>query len=268
MNQVNWLQIGGRRAKNDTYAHAFAGVTDAIKGMLDRTGSTAANGVILSGCEFTLNSTNNADITAGYVYIAGEVYYVPAASGVIKTSSDTFVIKVVETTVAPSLVFADGVTYNIHLQRRAALSFEPNATAGNFMPATADTIYQRLHGKWLSYTPAVATDATGVWTLGVGTARYRYDEVNETLHLEVAVESTLATATAAFLKLKLPNNRAGSPLSCASTVGAIGLHGGAVLSISADADPEYLRLELAAGGSFSVGSLDNISFNITIQATS
>ena len=119
MNQADFTLTGGRRHREVTYKHMQDGFIEVIENLLKGTGSAAPDGVILHGCEVTLTTTTIADdtaaITVGAVYIAGEVYTVDAATGIVRTASQDHVFKIVESTASPSLLYQDGTTVNPHM---------------------------------------------------------------------------------------------------------------------------------------------------------
>lgn len=275
MNKVNWTQAEGRRIKNDSYAHAFAGVTDALKGILRYTGTGAPAGVRLHGAVVTIPSSNTADVTEGYVYIDGEVYYVPAATGVTKTGGQEFVFKVQETTVSPSLVYYDGNSYDIHLQRRAVLTYEATATAGNYMPYNAPTFDKVLFGEWGGRTFSGAhytTSSATTWTVTSGNTylSQRYNALNGTLDISVRINSSTLSATATELRISLEDIEGVDLAALNFHVGVCRV--GSLLcyvSVEAPAPPdpgsEYLAIRRVDGSDFASGSTGRIDLSMTLS---
>lgn len=276
MNKTNWLESEGRRIKNDTYKHAFDGVAEALTGMLRYTGTGAPQGVRLFGAEVTLVSTHVADVTEGYVYLNGEIYYVPAATGVTKTGGHSFVFKVQETTVAPTLVFYDGNSYDIHLQRRAVLAFEDNATAGNYMPYDAPTFDKKLFGQWGSRTfnagHYTTNDGGVTWTVGSGNTylSQRYNALNGTLDISVRINSSSISGDVAELRISL-EDIAGVDLAALQFHTGVCRVGTALCYVSVEApappDPgsEYLMIRKCDGTNFSSGSVGRVDVSMTLS---
>ena len=270
-NKVDFTIDGGLKAVQEVWHHLQNGTLEQFTNMLAKTGSTAPDGVILHGCTVTITGGGNTGtVSAGAVYIAGEIYTVDAAAGVVKTGTDDFVFKIIASTTTPSLDYFDASPQNPLQVRKATLSFEDNATSGTFMPYDADTLEERLHGSLLSLSPTLATDGGGgVWTASVGAIQYQHNAANGLLTMWCDIETNLATAVSAYLRLKLPVDRNGDQLSITGTVpSALGLHGTDVLKVTIDADDEYVRLTKAVATSFAVGGLDVISFSITLPVIS
>lgn len=271
MNKTNWTIDGGLEAVQEVFKHNQDGIIEAFANMLKNTGTGAANGVKLFGCDVTLSGAGNntGAVTAGAVYIDGEIYTVDAASGIVKTGSDDFVFKVVETTASPTLDYFDATTNDPLLVRKAALSFEPNATSGNFMPYNADTWQERLHGKQLTGGVTYGTDGGG-GTLSAINAdfRYQHDFEAKRLYVEGRFAANLGTANTAYITITLPVDRDGNQIKAVGTsVHATGTAGGDVVRITANlTNPEVLEVRKINGSNFTTGTLPTIRFNFSCIA--
>lgn len=271
MNRVDFTLTGGRPIKEDTYGHMQNGFIEAISNMLKETGTTAPDGVKLFGCDVTITGGGNTgEVTAGAVYIAGEIYTVDAASGITKTGSDTFVFKIMETTASPTLTYFDATSQNPHLVRKATLSYEPNATAGNFMPYNADNWRERVYGTWESQTTSAAdfaADGGGSWSVTASSIHSFYNKFTKSLEYKANIGiSSVATSAAPFLRLRLPLGPDGGRLNTTLSHIGIGLHGTDMLLIDDDATSGWIKLTKADGTNFSVGSLDPIRINFVTFA--
>jgi hypothetical protein len=275
MNITSFTLTGGRPIKEDSYAHMQSGIMEAFANMLKATGTSRPEGVILFGCEITLTTTavsnDTAEITAGAVYIDGEIYTVDAASGIQRGAGDTFVFNVVSTTASPSLTYFDATTQNPHLVRKAELTFVASGGASAYMPYDADTWQERLHGTRKFWGATVVDDdgAGGSLTLNSDAVYYQHNYANNTLHLEVRMSVTVVNADTAYILLQLPTDRDGDQLKTplAATVSGIGVEGGNVVLVENHTDRSYLKIRKIDGADFAVGSLGAINFNLDLMTT-
>lgn len=274
MNQTDFTIDGGLEAVQEVFKHNQDGMIEAFANMLKNTGTGAANGVVLWGCEVTLTTTtisnDTAAITAGAVYIDGEIYTVDAASGIVRTASEDHVFKVVSSTSSPTLDYFDATTQDPLLVRKATIDVEDNATSGNYMPYNAETWQQRLHGKRTLLTPTVDGDGGGgSLTLNSSAVYYQHDFENNILHIEARLSITVVTAATAYILLQLPTDRDGTQLvtPTGATVSALGNEGDNVVAVAQHSSPDYVKISKIDGATFAVGALNAINLNFDVMVT-
>lgn len=264
--------VGGRpRDYNTPFTFLAEGMEDAFQGVFSMFGTDPKDGVILSGCKVTTPAAstpadpNTADVASGYIYLEGEICWVPASTDITKTGSEDFVFDIKEEGSGVFLPFAAGSTDMIRV-RTGELRGEDNATSGNFMPVDAMTYFERLNGRHqTSGLTYLVGSGGGSWSGLSG--NWMHDYYNEMFHLELSGSSTLSGADATHLKIKLPEDINGNQIECLGAVGGIGTYNSfEVMRISKEVfNPEYLEI-YKSSGNFTVGALQTMRINLQFKA--
>lgn len=126
---LNFLQDG----TSEAFAAIFAAFSSE---------TVAADGIKIKGCEITDNGGGSYSLTAGFIYLKGEIYRVDAQ--VMPAGAGTVYFDVVETdydNAWPAPV-KDGTSHQTRKQRRVAM-VRPGATPPDYMPLNAPSLIKK-----------------------------------------------------------------------------------------------------------------------------
>jgi len=223
MNRSNWDTPAGRpRDINDPFTWAQEGIEEAFSGIFSFLGNTAPEGVILSGCIVSIpaaatpGNADSADISAGFIYLDGEVLRVPAATTLTKGSGDDWVFDLDDTGNGVPLAYAGG-SEEIMRVRIGVLRGEPNATSANYMPLAAPQWGMAVKGAIVPYTGTfTATVGTFVITGSHGCG-YQFSRTNMELVFYFDIPNFTTSDSTPTLQLQLPTI-GGAQLYCRQAV--------------------------------------------------
>lgn len=134
MNKLDTSNNGGMPLELDDFRHYLEGIEEALKGVGSTVGGlTEADGYILSGMVVTDNGST-LDVSSGYCFFSGEVFYYPGESGLARVSGANKYIIELDTSylAAGNEQFLDGNTYDTYEQRRAKTTYVASSTSGKF----------------------------------------------------------------------------------------------------------------------------------------
>ncbi len=271
MNKADWSELGGRpRDIDDPFLFMAAGLDEAFKGIFSMCGQTQPEGVIISGCVVTTpaaatpGDANSADITEGFIYLAGEIYHVAAALTLTKGGTDAWVFKATDIDAGQPQAYLSGSVETLRI-RKGVLVGEPTATAGNFMPYNADTYGIRTQGKLFTGTTAPIFATTGALS-PVNIAFHRsFNPSTKVLTVNYSDNLTAQAGNTASLRFML--NLTSYDLGSYSVRGRQRFFcwaDGAPCVLAGSNNATELTLTKLDGSDFATGTLGNIYINFNL----
>lgn len=195
----------GMPIKSGTLDHLQLSYQEALSALAQNiVGNYTTNKVyILTGCVNT-GVLPVYNISSGYVFYNGEVFFVPAASF---TAANTAVFDSIQTTyftgvTSDPVEFTDGNTHSVHQIRQIIIA---DNTSGSGLTDYADApIYEWTYEP---ITSAIFTSGTGTFTSG----RHIYKRSGNTMILNFNLaftQSTLGTLNSIGIQIDLPVSKA------------------------------------------------------------
>jgi hypothetical protein len=175
----------------------------AIIAGLNPTGFDTGNPIMIYGGTKTLYSGSTCySYAAGYVYIDGEICYMPSAILELGAQTDVVTITTTNDATADPVTFSDGVARNVHNVRRLTVSVGASGSG------TYDfSEIQTLNPEWQTYTPTLSAYNSGGSLISggfTGTAAGRWLFKNDTLFIKMSVTSMSVNSAAVDLVFSLP----------------------------------------------------------------